>query len=177
MLFLQAGESKMISDAENLRLEIATFYDRFLRKTDEILYLSPYLDAYNTGTVESTCLAWYEARCTVCTVIVLHLRNTIARHTRTVRISGMQVPLCVQVQKNHNLDGLMCIDLTFADYFDSVPRYSNQDTSYAFVFNSDLKTLVHPLLPQPTSITNDLTYVDITSLEVNLPTILDKILR
>ena len=89
----------------------------------------------------------------------------------------MQVPLCVQVHKNHNLDGLMCIDLTLADYFDSVPRYSNQDTSYAFVFNSDLKTLVHPLLPQPTSITNDLTYVDITSLEVYLPRILDMILR
>ena len=89
----------------------------------------------------------------------------------------MQVPLCVQVHKNHNFDGLMCIDLTLADYFGSVPYYSNQDTSYAFVFNSDLKALVHPLLPQPTAITNDLTFVEITSLEVNLPRILEIILR
>ena len=92
-------------------------------------------------------------------------------------VSGMQVPLCIQVYGNHKLDGVVCIDLTIADYFGSVPYYSNQDTSYAFVFNSDLKTLVHPLLPQPTSITNDLTFVNITSLEVNLPQILKTILR
>ena len=162
----------MISDPENLRLEIATFYDRFLSKTDDILYLSPYLDAYNTGTLYDV------SDVTVCTVIALYLyTKTMARHTHTVRISGMQVPLCVQVHKNHNFDGLMCIDLTLADYFGSVPYYSNQDTSYAFVFNSDLKTLVHPLLPQPTAITNDLTFVEITSLEVNLPRILEIILR
>ena len=90
----------------------------------------------------------------------------------------MQVPLCVQVYiSSHNPDGILCIDLTIADYFNNVPRYSNQDTSYAFVFNSDLKTLVHPLLPQPTSITNDLTFVNITSLEVDLPKSLEMILR
>ena len=82
MLFLQAGQSKMISDPENLRLEIATFYDRFLSKTDDILYLSPYLDAYNTGTLYDV------SDVTVCTVIALYLRKTIARHTRTVAFQG-----------------------------------------------------------------------------------------
>ena len=95
-------------------------------------------------------------------------------HGRFVTI-GMQVPLCLQVRKQQQLDGVVCIDLTIEEYFDGAPYYSDQDTSYAIVINSDLNTLVHPLLLEPTDITEGLSFVNITSLEQNLP--IESILR
>ena len=48
-VFKQTGDSKLVLDADNLRREIGKFYDRFLLENDDVMYLSPYLDAYGTG--------------------------------------------------------------------------------------------------------------------------------
>ena len=113
-----------------------------------------------------------EEKC--CCVVLMHVHHTHT-HARRFATTGMQVPLCLQVRKQQQLDGVVCIDLTIEEYFDGAPYYSDQDTSRAIVINSDLNTLVHPLLLEPTDINDGLSFVNITSLENSLP--IESILR
>ena len=170
------------------------FYDKFSSATrnEDVLYLSPYLDFYGTGTdltisyVSGSLLSLisfeflYTDLIKITTLTHSTLRATFLSliFIPNISLSGMQVSVCAQVRRPGNsLHGVLCIDQTIAEYFDGAPYYNNQDDAYAFVFNSDLNTLIHPLLSQPTTINNDFNFVRITSLEPELDLILEEILR
>ena len=162
------------------------FYDKFSSATrnEDVLYLSPYLDFYGTGTdltisyVSGSLLSLISFEFLYTGLIITTLTHSTLRATflslifiPNISLSGMQVSVCAQVRRPGNsLHGVLCIDQTIAEYFDGAPYYNNQDDAYAFVFNSDLNTLIHPLLSQPTTINNDFNFVRITSLEPELDT-------
>ncbi len=50
-LYLKAGKFTYVKDTENLRKDLATYYDFFSTKTvrDEPIISIPYIDAFGTG--------------------------------------------------------------------------------------------------------------------------------
>ena len=51
-LWLQPGSYTPVDDPTNLRLVLATFYDKLVRDSGDVLYLTPYLDAYGSGSID-----------------------------------------------------------------------------------------------------------------------------
>ena len=67
---------------------------------------------------------------------------------------------------NNKFIGVAAVDITMSDLLADVTYFSQGKASYAFLVDmTDGRTMVHPLLPAPSSVTEPPVYLDIRSLE------------
>ena len=72
---------------------------------------------------------------------------------------------CLPVVYNAVTKGVTCIDVSISDLLSDVTYFQQGGLSYAFVVDSNGRTLMHPLLPAPSSLEHDPVFVHLTSLE------------
>ena len=67
---------------------------------------------------------------------------------------------------NNKFVGVAAVDITMSDLLADVTYFSQGEASYAFLVDrTDGRTMMHPLLPAPSSVTEPPVYLDIRSLE------------
>ncbi len=66
-----------------------------------------------------------------------------------------------------DLIGVVCVDIAISDLLSEVTYFHQGQMSYVFIVDGRGRTLVHPLLPTPFSISQDPIFVHLTSLERN----------
>ncbi|CAH1780663.1 unnamed protein product, partial [Owenia fusiformis] len=78
---------------------------------------------------------------------------------------GLVTSICLPVFYNANLKGVACVDITMEDLLADVIYFRTGEKSYAFIIDKTGRTMMHPLLPKPYSISDAPIFVPIESLE------------
>ena len=60
----------------------------------------------------------------------------------------MVISTCLPVNSGGRFVGVMCIDLLLADLVGDMDSFIYGENSYAFLIDTNGRTLVHPLLPE-----------------------------
>lgn len=81
-------------------------------------------------------------------------------------LTGVVISVCKPVFHDQQLQGVAAIDLRLADLLSSVTFFYSAEYSYVFIIDKSGRTLLHPLLPNPsTSERTARAIVDISTLE------------
>ena len=81
-------------------------------------------------------------------------------------LTGVVISVCKPVFHDQQLQGVAAIDLRLADLLSSVTFFYSAEYSYVFIIDKSGRTLLHPLLPNPsTSERTTRAIVDISTLE------------
>ncbi|XP_052072393.1 VWFA and cache domain-containing protein 1-like [Mytilus californianus] len=101
----------------------------------------------------------------------LHLRKPSADPIYTVPYVdpfseiGLMTSMCRQVNITNGFNGVACTDVKVSELLKDVEYFEEGNSSYAFMIDRTGRTIVHPLLPDPTYLRTDPVLVDITTLE------------
>lgn len=101
----------------------------------------------------------------------LHLRKPSADPIYTVPYVdpfsgiGLMTSMCRQVSITNGFNGVACTDVKVSELLKDVEYFEEGNSSYAFMIDKTGRTIVHPLLPDPTYLETDPVLVDITTLE------------
>jgi len=79
----------------------------------------------------------------------------------------MSLCMPVVVAQSITLRGVACVDVTIDTLFSEVQYFQQSLTSYAFLIDGYGRLLLHPLLPQPQTLTQDVQLFDIAAIEYN----------
>ena len=90
---------------------------------------------------------------------VIHVNNYLI-------FIGMVTTVSMPCHYNGQFIGVVAVDITMSDLLADVTYFSQGQASYAFLVDrTDGRTIMHPLLPVPSSVTKPPIFVDIRSLE------------
>ncbi|CAC5416937.1 unnamed protein product [Mytilus coruscus] len=78
---------------------------------------------------------------------------------------GLMTSMCRQVNITNGFNGVACTDVKVSELLKDVEYFEEGNSSYAFMIDRTGRTIVHPLLPDPTYLKTDPVLVDITTLE------------
>ena len=79
---------------------------------------------------------------------------------------GLVTTVSLPCHHNGKFIGVVGVDITMSDLLADVTYFSQGQSSYAFLVDrTDGRTMMHPLLPPPSSVTEPPIFVDIRSLE------------
>ncbi|XP_076108895.1 VWFA and cache domain-containing protein 1-like [Mytilus galloprovincialis] len=78
---------------------------------------------------------------------------------------GLMTSMCRQVSITQGFNGVACTDVKVSELLKDVEYFEEGNSSYAFMIDKTGRTIVHPLLPDPTYLQTDPVLVDITTLE------------
>ncbi|XP_033726771.1 VWFA and cache domain-containing protein 1-like [Pecten maximus] len=79
---------------------------------------------------------------------------------------GLITSVCVPVYRGSgDLMGVACSDVTMADLLSDITYFNQGELSYAFIADQYGRTLMHPQLPQLSSVTDDQIFVHVDHLE------------
>ena len=78
----------------------------------------------------------------------------------------MVITVLMPCYHNNKFIGVAAVDITMSDLLADVTYFSESQASYAFLVDrTDGRTMMHPLLPAPSSVTEAPVYLDIRNLE------------
>ena len=80
-------------------------------------------------------------------------------------VSGLVMSICVPVVMQGDLQGVTCVDVTMDTLFSEVQYYQQTTSSYAFLIDGYGRLLLHPLLPQLETFSQDPPLADLTDIE------------
>ena len=98
----------------------------------------------------------------------------------TFVFAGLVLSLCLPVtDSGDGLKGVACMDLAIDDLLSDITYFREGETSYAFIIDENGRVLTHPLLPNPSEITNNPLFIYITALETvsSIDSIRDSMVR
>ena len=79
---------------------------------------------------------------------------------------GLVTTVSLSCHHNGQFIGVVGVDITMSDLLADVTYFSQGQSSYAFLVDrTDGRTMMHPLLPAPSSVTEPPIFVDIRTLE------------
>jgi len=73
--------------------------------------------------------------------------------------------LCVPVVLQSKLRGVTCVDVTMDALFSEVQYFQQSSSSYAFLMDGYGRLLIHPLLPQLSTLSVDTPLAELTDIE------------
>ena len=73
--------------------------------------------------------------------------------------------MCLPINQQNQLKGVVCVDIALDDLFSEISYFRQGASSYAFLMNRYRQLLVHPLIPPPSTATQDPILVDIKYIE------------
>jgi len=73
--------------------------------------------------------------------------------------------LCVPAVLQLALNGVTCVDVTMDTLFSEVQYFQQSSSTYAFLIDGYGRLLIHPLLPQPQTFSQDAPLADLTDIE------------
>ena len=73
--------------------------------------------------------------------------------------------MCLPVTSGGDFKGVTCMDLAVDDLLADITYFREGETSYAFIIDEYGRVLTHPLLPNPSEITNNPLFIYISALE------------
>ncbi|KAJ8322176.1 hypothetical protein KUTeg_000647 [Tegillarca granosa] len=84
---------------------------------------------------------------------------------------GLLTSICLPAFDGSNFIGVVCIDMKISDLrYEMSVMIESDEKSYSFLIDGYGHTLVHPLLPLPWSVTDDVILLDISHFETSLNT-------
>ncbi len=78
---------------------------------------------------------------------------------------GLIISGCLPIHHSDHLIGVACVDIVVSELLSDVTYFHQGALSYAFVADETGRTILHPLMPSPTEVTDDPIFVYLTSLE------------
>ncbi|CAH1782871.1 unnamed protein product, partial [Owenia fusiformis] len=78
---------------------------------------------------------------------------------------GLVTSICLPVHHKGIIKGVACVDMTMSDLLTDITYFSDGDQAYAFMIDNKGRTIVHPSLPRPSVVKNDILFVPISNLE------------
>lgn len=83
--------------------------------------------------------------------------------------TGLLTSVCLPAFNKANFIGVVCIDMKISDLKSEMSIMIDSDEkSYSFLIDGYGHTLVHPLLPLPWSVSDDVILLDISHFETSL---------
>ncbi|XP_076373666.1 VWFA and cache domain-containing protein 1-like isoform X2 [Tachypleus tridentatus] len=81
--------------------------------------------------------------------------------------TGIVMTVSVPVLVNGSFQGVCALDISMETLFQGVSYSQLADTSYSFLINREGRTLIHPLLPKPQTVSQGQLFIDISDLETD----------
>ncbi|CAH1782873.1 unnamed protein product, partial [Owenia fusiformis] len=78
---------------------------------------------------------------------------------------GLVTSICLPVHHKGTIKGVACVDMTMTDLLTDITYFNDGDQAYAFMIDNKGRTIVHPSLPRPFVMKNDILFVPISNLE------------
>ena len=79
-------------------------------------------------------------------------------------VAGLMTSMCLPVSITRGFNGVACTDVKLSELLKEVEYFEEGNSSYAFMIDKTGRTLIHPLLSDPTYVV-DPVFVDISVLE------------
>ncbi len=80
-------------------------------------------------------------------------------------IPGVVTSACLPCYSRGKLIGVTCVDVTIGELMASAIYFHKGELAYVSIIDSRGRTMTHPLLPQPYTITSDPIFVNLVDLE------------
>ncbi len=80
-------------------------------------------------------------------------------------LSGVVTSACLPCYAGGKLIGVTCVDVVIGELLASATYFHKGELSYVSIIDSRGRTMTHPLLPQPYTITSDPIFVNLVDLE------------
>ena len=82
---------------------------------------------------------------------------------------GLVTSICLPFHSAGALQGVACVDASMSDLLADVTFFGRTSTAYAFITGPNGRLFTHPLLPTPSSLSEEPNYLQATAVETSPP--------